>query len=450
MEDKKWKTNWAKCCLCQKDKKEDLKSPASNPATREKDGYHNIATNVPLFLVINSLLIALDPERLDEGNGIEETLRDNNAMYHQSCRSLFSNTKLERARKRSVCKSAGLFGEGRSKKQRKSVSKDVCFLCDEEEKEGVLRKASAMKLNERLNQCSRILIDGKLLALLSAGDAVAQDLMYHAKCLASLYKRVRSISYDRVLEISSQLRETVVDKYLEEGIVCSLGLKKGIFTVSAMDNTDHNPTFTTAQSSFHGTSISVFQHPGINNVGETRKPLEVGEGKTKKVPQLPESYINIKPAFLKEDPKPLVCTSFLMPNVESITTQEFVWLEKVNFTDEVDNTVKVTWSAHHASQKRANLFKVAISSLLPLLRDGAHSVATIKHVMDIILDIVTYLNPSQIPVVAADQPLYALAKQIQWQWPENGDNKFVIIFGGLHVIWRRLGQLEVCCKAAVG
>eukprot|EP00795_Rhopilema_esculentum_P005342 gene5342-514_t len=141
---------------------------------------------------LKCLPIALDPERLDEGNGIEETLRDNNAMYHQSCRSLFSNTKLERARKRSVGESSGLFGEGRSKKQRKSVSKDVCFLCDEEEKESALRKASTMNLNERLNQCSRILNDGKLLALLSAGDAVAQDLMYHPKCLASLYKRVRS------------------------------------------------------------------------------------------------------------------------------------------------------------------------------------------------------------------------------------------------------------------
>eukprot|EP00795_Rhopilema_esculentum_P009826 gene9826-18399_t len=99
---------------------------------------------------------------------------------------------LERARKRNVGESSGLVGERRSKKQRKTISKDVCFLRDEEEKEGALRKASTMKLNDRLNQCSRILNDGKLLALLSAGDAVAQDLMYHPKCLASLYNRVRS------------------------------------------------------------------------------------------------------------------------------------------------------------------------------------------------------------------------------------------------------------------
>eukprot|EP00795_Rhopilema_esculentum_P009827 gene9827-18400_t len=61
--------------------------------------------------------------------------------------------------------------------------------------------------------------------------------------------------------------------------------------------------------------------------------------------------------------------------------------------------------------------------------------------MDNILDIVTYLNPSQIPVVAADQPLYALAKQIQGQWPEYGENKFVIIFGGPHVEMERLGSV---------
>ena len=47
---------------------------------------------------------------------------------------------------------------------------------------------------------------------------------------------------------------------------------------------------------------------------------------------------------------------------------------------------------------------------------------------------VAFLTPGQIPVVAADQPLYALAKQIQWYWPEEyGEDKFVIMFGGLHI-----------------
>ena len=46
-----------------------------------------------------------------------------------------------------------------------------------------------------------------------------------------------------------------------------------------------------------------------------------------------------------------------------------------------------------------------------------HSVATMKHIMRKICDAVAFLNPGQIPVSAANQPLYALAKQTQWTWP---------------------------------
>ena len=54
--------------------------------------------------------------------------------------------------------------------------------------------------------------------------------------------------------------------------------------------------------------------------------------------------------------------------------------------------------------------------------------------MDKIKDMITYLNPIQTPVIAADHPIYALAKQIQWHWPEKYDeDRFVIMFGGLHI-----------------
>ena len=65
-----------------------------------------------------------------------------------------------------------------------------------------------------------------------------------------------SISYDRVLEVSAQLGDAAVAKYVEDGVVCQPDLRSGLFTTAAMDNIDHNPTATTATSSFHGTSIS--------------------------------------------------------------------------------------------------------------------------------------------------------------------------------------------------
>ena len=92
----KWQTDWEQCCLCQEDKKEILKCPSST-SHAEHDGYNNIATNVPLFHKLNALPIHLDPKRLDNGSGIEITLRQNNAKYHQSCRMMFNNTKLGRA-----------------------------------------------------------------------------------------------------------------------------------------------------------------------------------------------------------------------------------------------------------------------------------------------------------------------------------------------------------------
>ena len=70
-----WKTDWSKCCLCQQEKNEDLRSPVTNPTKREIYGYTNIAINIPLFVAINALPIVLDPARLDGGGGIEETLR---------------------------------------------------------------------------------------------------------------------------------------------------------------------------------------------------------------------------------------------------------------------------------------------------------------------------------------------------------------------------------------
>ena len=61
-----------------------------------------------------------------------------------------------------------------------------------------------------------------------------------------------------------------------------------------------------------------------------------------------------------------------------------------------------------------------------------HTVAVIKHSMHVIQNAVQHLSPGQTaPVVTFDQPLFALAKQIQWKWPqEYGEQKFVIIFDG--------------------
>ena len=154
----------------------------------------------------------------------------------------------------------------------------------------------------------------------------------------------------------------------------------------------------------------------------------------KTVPELPDSFINVRPAFFTKKKPSLPQSGVTHPYTSLLRSQlamEYEWLEKVTVTD---GPVDVTWSAHHASQKRGEPFEISITSLLPLLRDQAHSIASVKHVMDKIKEIVAFLNPDQVPVIAADQPIYAVAKQVQWHWPEiYGEDKFIIMFGGLHI-----------------
>ena len=81
--------------------------------------------------------------------------------------------------------------------------------------------------------------------------------------------------------------------------------------------------------------------------------------------------------------------------------------------------------AHHASERCQREFEVSISSLLPLLPDQAHPIATVKHAMDLVKETTAFLNPGQIPVITADQPLFGIKKQIQWEWSFNyGEDKY--------------------------
>lgn len=99
----------------------------------------------------------------------------------------------------------------------------------------------------------------------------------------------------RVLEISTQLGKAVAELYLSQASV----LRKGLFTTVAVDIINHNPSSTTSKSSFHGTGISIIQNPPGNDCGTERNRLTLGNAtKSKQASCLPDSYKNVKPAFI--------------------------------------------------------------------------------------------------------------------------------------------------------
>ena len=64
-----------------------------------------------------------------------------------------------------------------------------------------------------------------------------------------------SISYDRVIQLEDQLAVSACERFKDDDMVIPACLRKGLFTVGALYNLDHNSTSTTSSDSFHGSGI---------------------------------------------------------------------------------------------------------------------------------------------------------------------------------------------------
>ena len=98
--------------------------------------------------------------------------------------------------------------------------------------------------------------------------------MTRSKTLVTkLFQMGISLSYYRIREIEDRLATSISERFKEDECVTPACLRKGIFSVGALDNIDHNPSSTTSASSFHGTGISIFQFPTKEVLGQEREPL---------------------------------------------------------------------------------------------------------------------------------------------------------------------------------
>ena len=90
------------------------------------------------------------------------------------------------------------------------------------------------------------------------------------------------------------------------------------------------------------------------------------------------------------------------------------------------------WSAYNSALLNNDNIKSKIS-ICPLFSEKSSSPSMVKHAMDITTDTTTFLNPGQTPVLGADQPLYAIAKTLQWSHPDTSiaEDKFVLKKGDL-------------------
>ena len=90
-------------------------------------------------------------------------------------------------------------------------------------------------------------------------------MVIHAKTrkrilVDKLYSLDISVSYSRVMELSTKTENKVLSHYAEQRLVFPPSLKFNLFAAGAFDNINHNSNSTTAEDSFHGSGISLFQH----------------------------------------------------------------------------------------------------------------------------------------------------------------------------------------------
>ncbi|KAL9953155.1 hypothetical protein ACROYT_G040525 [Oculina patagonica] len=314
----------------------------------------------------------------------------------------------------------------------------------------------------------------------------AQDAYYHAPCLTALYNRVRNSS-SKEEENNGNTSQSSLEAialaelvmYLEEAprpmvfllsdlaktysrLLEQLGAnvpsrvnstrlkdrqtKLGAYRKErSVDNIDHNPSSRTAKDSFHGTAISLTEHPtnDFGGIDRNRVLINPDLPKRKTVCNLPEAYTAIQPYGERESKKdyfvPAGCNTnkpqsdVVAENMKS----EYQWLTKVEELmekEKLEEREYRSWSAHFASLQTAPPSPIAITSLLPLFEDNAYSKAMIQHSMKLVKEAIAYLNPGQTPVIGMDQPLFALAKQIQWERAETyEESSYVVMIGGLHI-----------------
>ena len=250
-----------------------------------------------------------------------------------------------------------------------------------------------------------------------------------------LSERGLCIGYDRVLEIEDTITAQVCKFYNDEKIVCPPSLYSGEFTVAAIDNIDHNPTSSTAQQSFHGTSISIFQYPEVpqpKSIQFDYRP-DLVQGYTS---QLPLSYTEILPT--KESHAEIPTTEYqgssLIELVDRSTEEMKTWIEQLSTFDltTTDLSTKTSFIGFFAKDQQPKI-EITRSALLPLhYSESVNSAAMVRHCVEITQKIIHRLNPGQITVLTADQPVYAIGKQVQWNYSERYGNVFWMM-GPLHI-----------------
>ena len=251
-----------------------------------------------------------------------------------------------------------------------------------------------------------------------------------------------SVSYDRVMEVKLQVANAVCKRHAEDGVVLPTNIRLSVFTTHDVDNLDSNKTGNLSRGDFHGTCITATNHLSKDNCG-VRRPAITLDHTTNSKPKLSDRYATVPPVEMKNDDVfvPRRGDGKVRPTKSLVSGAEIkdeAWIshvDKVLQKGTLDKDDVVTWAGFNSQLSSDESIKLrAEIGIRPIFPDKAASACMMKHTMDIVKENTEFINPGQTPVLGADQPLYAICKQLQWQFPDSlGEDKFVMQLGALHI-----------------
>ena len=234
------------------------------------------------------------------------------------------------------------------------------------------------------------------------------------------------ISKHRLSNLSIAMGNKVVEMNENDGVVIPTILKMGIFSTASIDNIDIDTTAALCTTSLHGTAASINQHPTGINQGTPREVPAIQKKKSESLKDLPTWYTEVSPFHLTNE---ITTPEFKKPNIPVHAENKEI-LEDEKWLEDPDQS---SWAVYHSKCREPATCKDT-SAMMPILRDDSKSPATIKHLINVLIQSINFLNPGQTAVIGLDQPLYALAKRIQWHQPLlYGEKKLVVMLGALHI-----------------
>ncbi len=270
------------------------------------------------------------------------------------------------------------------------------------------------------------------------------------KLIQQLHHMGICISYDRVLEVEDEIATAVSattspSRTKQHNLPNSYAVVPAVALKTSSVDVPVLPTNTTSMQSLptcleedvsvHATNMQLLQTC-------IEEPLQTC------LEEVLQTSLEETLHCLEEDVPLLSTPMALQTCLDEAKSKEQKWIEHalaVFEKGEITSEDALAWAAYHASQQPLTEDPPALCALLPLFYEKAATPAMIKHGMDVVRQATQHLNPGQIPVTTFDQPLFALAKLVQWRWPvTHGESVHVVMFGGLHIemaLWNTLGDL---------